>query len=100
MSRLIPFSRPEAGAVRCQHLIAQDDIAVFIQTELEFGVCDDDPLCQSVISALFVEGNSVVAKAGCILLAFSREIFLQMSDALLVGDVFIVSPISAFVDGV
>ena len=43
VSRLISVGRPETGAVRRQHLVADHDIAVLVEAELEFGVGDDNP---------------------------------------------------------
>ena len=36
------FYRPETGAVRCQHLITDNHITIFIKTKFEFGICDND----------------------------------------------------------
>ena len=89
MARLISFCRPETGAVRCEHLVAQNDIAVFVQTEFELGICDNDTAAQGIIRAFFVKGDSVVAELGSVFLAFAREIFLQVGNALLVGNVLV-----------
>ena len=42
VSRFITFYRPETGAVRCQHLITDNHITIFIKTKFEFGICDND----------------------------------------------------------
>ena len=42
MSRLISVSRPEAGAVRCEHLVAQNDGSVLVETEFKLGISDND----------------------------------------------------------
>ena len=42
MSSLVAVSRPEAGAVRCEHLVAKYDVAVFIQTKFKLGIRNDD----------------------------------------------------------
>ena len=42
MTRLVAFCRPEAGAVRCEHLVADHEIALVIETELEFCISNDD----------------------------------------------------------
>ena len=55
VARLIAVCRPETGAVRSQHLIAQGDVSVLIQAKLKFGVCDDDAFAQSVLGAFFIE---------------------------------------------
>ena len=89
MSRLIAVCGPEAGAVRCEHLIAKDDITVFIQSEFEFGICDNDAAAQCVIRAFFVKSDGVVAEFLCVLFYFSGEVFFQVSDALLIGNVFV-----------
>ena len=39
---LIAFCRPEAGAVRCEHLVADHEIALVVETELEFCIGNDD----------------------------------------------------------
>ena len=36
MSRFISFSRPETGAVRCEHLITDYHVSVFIQTKFKW----------------------------------------------------------------
>ena len=58
MPRLITVRRPETGAVRRQHLVAQDNISVFVQAEFKFGVRDDDPFFQGVIQSLSLEAYS------------------------------------------
>ena len=47
----IAFQGPETAAVRSQHFIAQDNAAIFIQTELELGVGNDDASAEGVIRA-------------------------------------------------
>ena len=42
MTCFVAFCRPETGTVRGQHLIAQNHVAILIQTELKFGICNDD----------------------------------------------------------
>ena len=49
---LIAFCRPEAAAVGSEHLITQDNIALFVEAELELGVGDDDAAAQRVVRAL------------------------------------------------
>ena len=44
VSRFISVGRPEAGAVRGQHLVADDDRSVLIQAEFELGIRDDDQI--------------------------------------------------------
>lgn len=90
MSGLIAVGRPEAGAVRGQHFITQNNIAVLVQTEFEFGVGDDDAAGESVVGTLLVEGQGAVLKLSCVLLAPAGKILLQMGDTLLIGDVFVV----------
>ena len=76
MAGLVPFQRPEAGAVGGQDLIGQYDLAGFIQAELQLGVGNDDPALQRIGGAAFVDGQGQV------------EIFSSCS------------PSSAFVEGV
>ena len=45
MSCLVALCRPETGAVRSQHLVADYDISVFIETKLKFCVCNDNAFC-------------------------------------------------------
>ena len=42
VSRFITFYRPETGAVRCQHLITDNHITIFIKTKFEFCICNND----------------------------------------------------------
>ena len=44
VANLVAFYRPETGAVRCEHLITDHHVSVFIQTKFEFGICDNDSL--------------------------------------------------------
>ena len=90
MSRLISVSRPETGAVRCEHLVAQHDIAVFVQTEFELGICDNDTAAQGIIRAFFVKSDGVVAELGSVFFPFARECLFKMSNALLIGNILIV----------
>ena len=89
VSRLISVCRPEAGAVRCEHLVSEHDISVLVQTELKFRVSDDDTACQSVIRTFLVQSDSVIAQLCGILLTLARESFLQVFDTLLIGDIFV-----------
>ena len=77
MARLITVCRPEAGGIRCQHLITENDLSVFVQSEFKLGIRDDDPLGQRVICALLIQSNGVVAKLLRILLSLAREFLLQ-----------------------
>ena len=92
VTRLIAFCRPEAGAVRCEHLVAQNDIAVFVQTEFELGICDNDTAAQGIIRAFFVKSDGVVAEFGSVFFPFARECLFKMSNALLVGNILAVLP--------
>ena len=92
MTRLVDISGPETGTVRRQHLIAQHDIAFLIQTELKLRIRNDDTAASGIISTFCIKRNGIVAKFGSILLAFTRIIFLQMLDALLVGNILIMIP--------
>src|SRR5699024_7547670 len=90
MSRLITVSRPETGAVRREHLITDHNVSVLIQTKFKFGVCNNDAAGQSVICALFIKSDGIVTKFCSVLFTFSREIFFQVGNALLIGNVFVV----------
>ena len=90
MSRLIPVGRPEAGAVRRQHLVADDQFSILVQTELELGVCDDDSAGKGIIRAFFIKRQGAVAQFCRIFLSLSREIFLKMGNALLIGNILVV----------
>ena len=39
---LVALQRPEAGGIGGQPLVAEDDVALLIQTELKLGVGDDE----------------------------------------------------------
>ena len=91
MSWFITVCRPETGAVRCQHFITDYHISVFIQTELEFGVSNDDTFAQCVFCTFLIQEQSCCHEAcSAIFLTFAREIFLQVIYALLEGNVLIV----------
>lgn len=77
------IGRPEAGAVRCQDFVHQNDGAVFIQTEFEFGVGDDDALSSRVFGGLLIKGESVVSNLG-------SDVFAVLFDDFFVSDVFVV----------
>ena len=57
--RRVLVGRPEAGGVRGQHLVDEDEPAVFVHRELELGVRDDDPARAGVLrrEAVEVEGD-------------------------------------------
>ena len=42
MSRFITVCRPEAGAVRCEHLITDNKATILVKTKFKFGICNDD----------------------------------------------------------
>ena len=90
MTALVTVRRPETGTVGCEHLIAQYQIAVFIQTELEFCIGDDDPAAERVIGTFFIECQGSVAQRRGVLLTFAGEVFLQVNDTLLIGNVLVV----------
>ncbi len=90
MARLISLERPEAAGVGCEHFVAEDDISVFVQTELELGIGDDDPAGERVIRALLVECDRAVAELLGVFDAVSGELLFQNVDALLKADIFIV----------
>ena len=81
---LIAFQRPEAGGIGGQHLVAQNDIAVLVQTELKLGVGDDDAAGEGILSALLVQSDGVVTQLGGVLLTLAGEQLFQHVDALLV----------------
>ena len=54
VTRLIAFCRPEAGAVRCEHLVADHEVALLVKTEFEFCIGDDDSLCEGVLCTFFI----------------------------------------------
>ena len=86
---LVTFGGPETAAVGSQHLVAQNDIALFVEAELELGVGDDDAAGPCVLSALFIEGDGAVAELLGILLSLSGELLFQNLYALLEADVLV-----------
>ncbi len=90
MTRLVAGERPEAGGIRGQHLVAQDDLAVLVEAELELGVRDDDAAGQGVVGAFLVERDRAVADLRGELLAAAREGFLEDFNASLEADIFVV----------
>ena len=90
MANFVAFYRPETGAVRGEHFIANNDAAVLIQTKLKFGISNDDSVSVRIIRTFFVKSDGAVTKLCGILCALAREVFLQVVNALLVGDVFVV----------
>ena len=83
LAGLVALERPEAGAVRRQDLIAEDDVAVLIEAELELRVGDDDAARECVRGALLVDGNRVVAQFLCVFHAMAGELLLEDGSALL-----------------
>ena len=57
LSNFVASKRPEAGTVRRQHLIAKDDLTIFIKTKFKFGIGNDDALRVGIISTFFIKGN-------------------------------------------
>ena len=90
MSGRISFQGPETAAVGSEHLIAEHDYAVLIQTELEFRIRDDDPSGQRIISAFFVQRDRAVADGLGVFSAAAGELLLQHFHALLEADVLVV----------
>ena len=90
MSRLIALCRPETGAVRCEHLVAKHDVAIFIQSEFKFCVRNDNAASKCIFRTFFIKSNRVVTDLLRIFSAFSRIIFFQMRNTLLKGNIFIV----------
>ena len=89
MTNFIAICRPETGAVRSQHLITDHDVAFLVKTELELGICNDDATAQGVVCTFLVECDGVITNLGSVLLTLAREIFLEVSNALLVRDILI-----------
>ena len=58
------------------------------------------PLLKSVVSALLVKSNGIVTQFGSIFFSLSREVFLQVVNALLVGDIFHRDTALGLVEGV
>ena len=90
MAGLIPFKGPEAAAVGCEHLVAEDYVAILVKAELELGVGDDDALGQRVISALLIQGDRRIADDFRILQAMAGELLFKDFDASLKADVLVV----------
>ena len=90
MARLISKKRPEAAGVRGEHFVAEDDISVLVQTELELCIRDDDPAGEGVIRAFLIERDCAVAELFGVFDAVSGELLFQNVDALLKADIFIV----------
>ncbi len=89
MARLITVDRPEAAGVRSEHFVGDDDVALFIETELELGVGDDDALGTGVVRALVVQREGAVSQLLRILFALARELLLEDFDGLFIGDVLV-----------
>ena len=43
LARLVTFKRPETAGIRRQHLVAENDISILVETEFELRVRNDDP---------------------------------------------------------
>ena len=90
VTNFVAFYRPETGAVRGKHLITDNDVAVLIEAELKFGISNDDSMTVSIVCAFFVKRDGAVAKLCSVLCTLAREVFLQVINALFLGDVFVV----------
>lgn len=90
MSGSVSFYRPEATGIRSQHFIGENDLAVLVQTELEFGVGNEDALRTGIIRALDIKCNGRIFDLLRVFLAVAGECLLQNVDALLVGNVLVV----------
>ena len=90
VSCFVAICRPETGAVRCEHLITDHHVSFFIQTKFKFGICNNDTFAQCVFCTFFIQCNGVVTKFLSQFLSSSREVFFQVSYALLKGNIFIV----------
>ena len=83
LTNLVGVLRPETAGVGGQHLIAQYQFAVLIQTELELGVGNDNTLGQSVVGALLVDLDGLIPD-------FFGQFGAQNLTGPLKGDVFVV----------
>ena len=100
---LVSICGPEAAAVRGEHLVAENDIALLVQTELEFGVGYDNAAALGIFSAFFVKGDRAVPDLFSIFLSLAGELFFQNLNAPLLRSKLMFSswsPISALVLGV
>ena len=89
---LISLQGPETGAVGGEHLIRQNDIAFLVQTEFKLGVRDDDAAAVSIFRAFLIQCKGIITKLSCVLLSLSGEKLLQISDAALKGNIFVMIP--------
>ncbi len=90
MAYLVGIERPEARGIRREHLIAHNNLAVLVKTELELRIRNDDALGKRIVGALLVKRDRVVAKLRRVLEALARELLLEVLDGLLEGNVLIV----------
>ena len=89
MTCFIAVCRPETGAVRCQHLVSDHDIAVLIQTKLKLGIRNDDTAAQCILSALFIQSDGAVTQLLCVFLSLARESLFQIIYTLLERNILI-----------
>ena len=89
VSGFIPVRRPETGTVGSEHFVAQDDIALLVQSEFEFGIRDDNAARQGVFCAFLIEGDRIIPKFGSIGFSFARESLFQIINTLPIGDILV-----------
>ena len=89
MAGFIAFQGPETAAVRCQHFIAQDNAAIFIQTELELGVGNDDASAEGVIRAFLIQSKGIIPDLLRVLLPVAGKCLFQDLYRLLEADVLV-----------
>ena len=90
MSGFISFRRPEAGTVRCQHLVADHHITILVQTEFKLGIRNNNTLAQGIFRTLFIQRDGIIPQPGSVFLTLAGEALLQVLHTLLIGDIFIV----------
>ncbi len=77
-----PVGRPEAGGVRGEDLVGEDQV-VPVEAELELGVREDDAALAGDVPGAGVDGEGGLAQTG-------RRVRADLAGDLLVGDVLVV----------
>lgn len=100
MTCFVTLSRPEAGIIRSQHFIAQNDISFLVQTEFKLCICNDNASFQSIVSALVVKGKGQFRQFFMYSLPFpGKNLFTHASPSSM--EIFwSCSPTGALVEGV
>ncbi len=88
---LVVARGPEAGGVRGQHLVHENE-RVARQAKLELGVGQDDATCLGDVARAAIEGQAQSAKP-------LRQIAAQVSDHPVEGNVLVVRPHFFFCGG-